>query len=106
LIHKLEKITEVEHQVRERRHASKVRYQEILGEFKQKSKEDIQGLEEALLVERDLLLKNAYEEALLQKSDIDKAKDSEIGALKTQFDFRKEEVVKRIIQEVFSNGNR
>ncbi len=106
MINKLERVTEVERQVSERRNASKIRYQEILSEFKKKSNDDIKSLHEALMDERDLLLKEAHEQAMHDMHDIDVVKDKEIAELKLQFESRKDDVVKRVIQEVFSNGNR
>lgn len=106
MINKLERVTEVERQVGERRNTSKIRYQEILSEFKQKSNDDIKSLHEDLMGERDLLLKEAHEQAMHDMHDIDIIKDKEIAELKKQYEARKDGVVKRVIQEVFSNGNR
>lgn len=105
MINKLERIIEVERQVSEKRNASKIRYQEIQSEFREKSQDDIQKLEDLLMDDRQGLLNEAHEQALHEIYEIDKIKDSEIAGLKTQFELRKEDVRKRIIQEVFNNGN-
>ena len=106
MINKLERIIEVERQVSDRRNASKIRYQEILSEFKQKSNDGVKSLHEDLMVERELLLKEAHEQAMHDMHDIDVIKDREIADLKKQYEARKDDVVKRVIQEVFNNGNR
>lgn len=106
MIEKLEKITQVEETINQRRSTSKSRYPEVLEDYREKANHDIQILEVELQKKRDELLEEAHNQALEINEKSALKTQKEIEALEARFELKKEAVRKQLIQEVFENGNR